>query len=663
MKALPAIVLALLVSTASAQERRALTVDDLFEIHSVGSPAVSPDGEWVAYSVRETSLEEESSETRLWMMPTAGGEAIPLTAKGGSAGSVAWSPDGRYISFTASRDGSKNQVWLLDRRGGEAQQLTEVEQGIGSYAWSPDASKLVLTITDPEEPDTLSGARAKTTKPYVIDRLQFKRDYAGYLTGNRKTHLYLFDVASREVTQLTDGRWDESSPEWSPDGSHIAFVSNRTDDPDTNSNSDIFVIAAEPGAEARRLTTQPGSDWWPSWSPDGSHIAYLRNLEPEIIWYDVNEIAVVDVATAESRSITGRLDRNARSPEFTEDGSRIRFILEDSGDFHLASADARTGRVTRMADGPMSVSSVDVSGGVTAALVSRMDLPGEIHVLEDGTFRQLSQVNADFLGGIELARVEDIQFESPDGTPVEGFVTFPIGYDSGQRYPTLLRIHGGPVSQYAHRFSFEAQLFAAHGYLVVQTNPRGSSGYGQDFSQALWADWGGPDFMDVMAGVDHAIARGWADPDRLGVGGWSYGGILTDHVITKTDRFKAAISGASEVLYRANYGHDHYQRQWVAELGVPWGETAENWERISPFNYVDRVTTPTLLMGGQDDWNVPIQNSEQLYQALRKLGVPTQLVVYPRQGHGLRVPSYQKDRYERYLEWYDRYLKPAEGTH
>ena len=218
------------------------------------------------------------------------------------------------------------------------------------------------------------------------------------------------------------------------------------------------------------------------------------------------------------------------------------------------------------------------------------------------------------------------------------------------------------MSQYAHRFSFEAQLFAANGYLVVQTNPRGSSGYGQDFSHALWADWGGPDFEDVMAGVDHVVDQGWADPEALGVGGWSYGGILTDHVITKTDRFKAAISGASEVLYRSNYGHDHYQQFWEAELGLPWGETAQNWERISPFNFVENVTTPTLLMGGQDDWNVPILNSEQLYQALKRLGVETQLVVYPRQGHGIRVPSYQKDRYQRYLDWYDRFLKPTPGA-
>ena len=219
-----------------------------------------------------------------------------------------------------------------------------------------------------------------------------------------------------------------------------------------------------------------------------------------------------------------------------------------------------------------------------------------------------------------------------------------------------MRLHGGPVSQYDFSFKAEAQLLAANGYVVVMANPRGSSGYGQDFSSALWADWGNKDFEDVMAAVDFAIERGYADPDRLGVGGWSYGGILTNYVITKTDRFAGAITGASEVLYVANYGHDHYQLEWETELGLPW-ENRELWERLSPFNDVDKVTTPTLVMGGKEDWNVPINNSEQLYQALKRLGIDTQLVVYPDEAHGISRPSFIRDRYQRYLDWYGRTVR------
>ena len=290
------------------------------------------------------------------------------------------------------------------------------------------------------------------------------------------------------------------------------------------------------------------------------------------------------------------------------------------------------------------------------ALVTRLTHPHEVFAHDGGELRQLTFANQAMLDRLQLAAVDNIQFQSEDGTEVEGFLYYPIGYAEGLRYPTLLRIHGGPVSQYDHSFNFEAQLFAAHGYAVVMTNPRGSSGYGQDFSYALWADWGNKDFQDVMAGVDYAIAQGVADPDRLGVGGWSYGGILTNYVITQTGRFEAAITGASEVLYRSNYGHDHYQRQWEAELGLPW-RNAEAWERISPFNDVENITTPTLIMGGALDWNVPILNSEQLYQALRRLGRTTQLVVYPGEHHGLRRLAFQKDRLERYLAWYDRYVK------
>ena len=220
----------------------------------------------------------------------------------------------------------------------------------------------------------------------------------------------------------------------------------------------------------------------------------------------------------------------------------------------------------------------------------------------------------------------------------------------------ILRIHGGPVSQYDFSFNRDAQLLAANGYVVVISNPRGSSGYGQDFSAALFAEWGVKDFEDVMAAVDYTISEGYADPERLGVGGWSYGGILTNYVITKSDRFEGAISGASEVNYVANYGHDHYQRQWEAEFGLPW-ENREAWEKISPYNDVDKITTPTLVMGGKDDWNVPIQNSEQLYQALRRRGIETQLVVYPDESHGISRPSFVLDRYQRYLDWYDSHVR------
>jgi dipeptidyl aminopeptidase/acylaminoacyl peptidase len=260
------------------------------------------------------------------------------------------------------------------------------------------------------------------------------------------------------------------------------------------------------------------------------------------------------------------------------------------------------------------------------------------------------------LANLAKPDTEKIYFRSADGTPIEGFVVKPLGFEPAMKYPAILWIHGGPVSQYEFEFNANAQLFAAKGYVTLLINPRGSSGYGQPFSQAIFADWGNKDYQDVMAGVDHTIKAGYVDANRLGVGGWSYGGILTNYVITKTGRFKAAISGASEALYRTNYGHDHYQLTWEQELGLPW-ENAELWEKISPFNQVAQITTPTLWMGGSEDWNVPIINSEQMYQAMKRLGKETQLVVYPGEHHGIRRPSFIRDRYQRFLEWFGKYVK------
>ena len=663
--ALSACALVLLPVAAPAQDGRVLEAEDLFNLKAVGSPMISPDGGWVAYTVRTTSLEEDSSETRIWMASTADDTVLPMTGEGASAGNPQWSPDGRYLSFVAARNEGESQVWALDRRGGEARQLSHVEQGVDDYAWSSDGSRLALVVRDPEESaESEEEDAGDEDRPWVIDRLQFKRDYAGYL-DRRRTHLYVQDVdpsGEPEAVQITSGDYDDSDPAWSPDGRLIAFVSNRSEEPDANDNSDIWVVAADnpdAGATLLRITDNPGADRAPAWSPDGQFIAHTSVIEPEIIWYAIDHLAVSPATGGPARVLTESLDRNINSPRFSPDGGEILFALEDSGERHLASIDLSGDNFQRLIEGPLSVRGWSQSGdGQIASLVSEPHLPAEVFLGTGGERRQLSFANRDWLGELRLAEVENVQFDSRDGTEIEGFVFKPPGFDESFQYPTLLRIHGGPVAQYDFAFNFEAQLFAANGYVVVMTNPRGSSGYGRDFAHAIWADWGARDFEDVMAGVDYAIGQGYADPARLGVGGWSYGGILTNYVITKSNRFQAAISGASMVLYRANYGHDHYQYEWEMEVGLPW-ENAEAWERISPFNDVANVVTPTLIMGGEHDWNVPIQNSEQLYQALRRLGVETELVVYPNEHHGIRKPAFQLDRLERYLAWYEKYVKEA----
>lgn len=667
------ILLPILAILAQAQgpTSRTITVDDLFRIQRVADPRVSPDGKWVAYVVTTPDLAADKSSSRIWMVAVAGGDPIPLTAKGSSASSPRWSPDGKYLGFLASRgEDAETQVWILNRLGGEAEQLTSVKQGVGSFVWSPDGARLALAIDDmtPDQAGdtTWIGAKAKTPRPYVVDRLQFKQDGTGYL-DHRRTHIYVFDVQTKAAArQITSGDWDDEGPAWSPDGRLIAFTSNR-DSVDGNDNSDVWVVASDDttkGTTTRRLTSEPGSDGNPAWSPDGKWIAYNRqpSAEPIALIYDPSHIAVIAATGGAPRALTATLDRNIRAARWAPDGKSLYGILEDEGDNYLVRVDATSGTVTRLVGGGADGRSVGTyslgADGTIAALISGPRLPNEVFVVEAAGVRQLTRTNQALLDSLRLADVRELHFKSRDGTAVEAFLYLPPDYQAGKRYPTLLRIHGGPVSQFDRSFNTEAQLFAGHGYAVVMTNPRGSSGYGARFSRAIFADWGNKDFDDVMAAVDEAVRGGFADPARLGVGGWSYGGILTNYVITKTGRFKAAISGASEALYTANYGHDHYQNLWEIELGLPWTHQRA-WDRISPFWSVAKITTPTLWMGGDKDWNVPILNSEQMYQAMRRLGRTTQLVVYPGQSHGISRLTYQKDRWQRYLEWYDRFVKPV----
>ncbi len=663
--------LLLVISASSQTPKRPISIDDFFKMKEVSNPQVSPDGKWIAYTVSELDLKEDEEETRIWMVSAAGGDAIPMTAKGYSAGSPRWSPDGKYLSFTASRGKDKEgeekpaQVWALNRLGGEAQALTKVKQGVSGYEWSPDGKRLLLVVRDPK-PEELTEDKEddKKPKPFVVDRLQFKRDNIGYLDRFRR-HLYVLTVGDEkaEPVQITSGDFDDTDPAWSPDGRSIAFVSNRSEDQDRFPDSNIWIVSpdnTDKGQTLLQVTTNPREDSDPSWSPDGQTIAYVTVTAPlKTMWYATNHLATVSARGGKPTIWTNELDRNVIKPTFAADGRSVLFMLEDSGEQQLVSLDLASKKVNRMITGESTVYEFSVSGDVIAPLITRPELPNEIFSYSNGQLKQLTFSNKKLLDELILSKVENVNFKSKDGTEIEGFIYKPIGYNPAMKYPTILWNHGGPVAQYDFSFDFIPQLYAANGYLVIQTNPRGSSGYGQAFSYALFADWGNLDFQDAIAGVDHAVAKGYADPEKLGVGGWSYGGILTNYVITQSTRFKGAVSGASEANFRANYGHDHYQMWWEVELGLPW-ENAAAWERISPFNNVAKITTPTLWIGGGSDWNVPILNSEQMYQAMKRLGRKTELVVYPGEHHGIKRPTFQKDRFERFVGWFDKYVKGIE---
>ncbi len=661
---------------------RAITIDDYIQIREVHDPQLSPYAKWVTYTVKTALLKEDKNEERIWMVPAAGGASLALTAEGVSSSHARWSPDGKFIAFLSARAEGKTQVWLLNRLGGEAERITNTPQDVQDFAWSPDSRQLALILRDasPEEVEAAKQNKDKSAalpaagesdakdkkkvqRPWIIDRLQFKLDEVGYL-DRRRTHLYVFDLAAKALTQITSGDYDDSEPAWSPDGKFLAFTSNRSNpDPDATYDSNIWVVAANnsgKGARLTQVTTNPGADGSPAWSPDGKWIAYVTQLEPRLFDYATKHLAVSPAAGGEAHVLTLALDRMVSVPRFSPDGKFIYFIDDDDGTQNLCRIAVTGGEITRPIAGRLMVNDYSLAKtGDLVAQVATIDAPDELFALATSPEVKpirITHTNDALLSQLKLTHGEYVHFKSKDGTLVSGYLYKPLDYVSGKKYPAILRPHGGPVWAYYAEFAHLPQLYAANGYVVLFPNPRGSTGYGQDFAKAIWADWGNKDFQDDMAMVDYAIEQGIADPEKLAVGGWSYGGMSTDFIIAQTTRFKAAISGAGVAFLYSMFGHDQYQRDYEVELGRPW-ENKAVWEKVSPFFRVNNITTPTLFMGGDLDWNVPILGGEQMYQALKRLGRATELVVYPGEYHQFKTPSHIKDRLERYLAWYAHYVK------
>lgn len=656
--------------SAFSEDRRLITLDDMSALREISGPRISPDGEWVAYTVTVIDTARDEKISHLWMTSWDGRHTRQLTFGKESEETPRWSPDGRWLAFLSSRGAEDEiaQVWLMNRSGGEAERITDFKGGVKDFTWSPDSRRLALIVAD-EDRDRPKGEKdKKTPKPLVIDRFQFKQDEAGYLL-NLRDHLYVFDLASRKSEILTPGNYYETMPAWSPDSSRIAFVSRRIPEFDRSTNYDLFVVEARPGSPVRQLTTFAGADndpdWQsaPAWSPDGRYIAYLQGKDPKIIYYGVHQLAIVPAGGGPAKVLTASLDRNVSKPHWSPDSSSIYFLLEEDRTDGIARISVQGGAVENILGGRREVSDLDISpGGRVAALVAAPDTPPEVFAAEEEGFRALSTQNRDLLSRLKLALTQEISCRSKDGTAVNGFLVLPPDYQEGRKYPAILRIHGGPVSQFTTDFNFEWQYFAARGYVVVAANPRGSSGRGEAYSMAIYADWGNRDVEDVLAAVDYAVARGIADRDRLGVGGWSYGGMLTNYTIASDTRFKAATSGAGISDILAGYGTDQYIREYEFELGPPWRNT-DAWLKVSyPFLHADRIKTNVLFLCGSKDFNVPLLNSEQMYQALRSLGLETQLIIYPDQFHEITVPSYLRDRLERYAAWYDRFLMPEKAA-
>ncbi len=626
-------------------------LSDFMRIKTVGEPDLSQDGKWIVYTVEE-NVSKIDAVRNIWIVSYDGKISKQLTNnKKNSNYLPKWSPNGQWIAFIFESDDSQS-LRLLNRQSGQIIRLTNDQYDVSEFAWSPDSQNIAFIASEAKEKESKN-------KPIVITRYLFKKDTEGYL-GEKRTHLYRIVIQSKQIELLTPGPYDEWAPAWSPNGDYIAFISKRGDEPDRNYNSDVYVINKKSGSKVMQLTRFPGAgmdpEWEssPAWSPDSSQIAYLSFNNKSPI-YAPTQLAVVGLSS-HSEQIIAPLDRWFTQPKWSEDGKKIYVLIETSRNIHLSEIDVHTGNVKALTQGNQVDSEFSTAQQRLVVASSDDQHPTELFAVEN-TLRPLTHHNQKLLDEVLFRPVEDIEFKSSDGALIEGLLLKPANYKAGNRYPALLNLHGGPVYQFSHEFNFDWQWLAAQGYAIIAPNPRGSSGKGFDFSNAIKADWGNLDVKDVLASVDYVIKKGIADPDKLAVGGWSYGGMLTDYVIASTQRFKAAVSGAGTGNIFGNYGVDQYTLDYESELGKPWLNAQVYMNLSYPLMKANKIKTPTLFMCASLDFNMPCIGSEQLYQALKSLNIPTQLIIYPDQYHTLDRPDFQIDRLQRFKDWMDFYLK------
>ena len=639
-------------------------IEQLLNVQDVGAPVLSPDGRRAAYLVSRYDASHDKMVSDIWLVNLETGEQRQLTHTKEGEWGVAWHPQANALTFLSDRhdpDEAEGQLWVLPLAGGEARRITDIEGGIEDYQYAPDGAWIAAVVPDPdpfEPPD--ESQDITTAPPIVIDRFYFKEDGVGYRTRGRR--IYLLDASSGKGKALALPGVEPSSPAFSPDGRRLAFVAKGGREPDRVDNFDLYLMSLQGPPKAYALAPSSMNDCGqvlqdrPRWSPDGGAIACLSAATDRDNLYAMSVLKVFDTRSGSHLILTRSLDRNVYYPRFSPDGEQILFTVEDDMQVQLASVPRDGGEVRKLAAGEMHVDDFAVGpGGRVIARVGHIDRPWEIHTLEDGAFRAVTGHNDALLAERPWRRAQKISFNSADGTEVHGLLMKPKAWKKNRPLPTVLWIHGGPTSQFAWEPRLDPQLFAGHGYAVLLINPRGSTGRGEAYARGIYGAWGSVDVPDVLAGVDYAVEKGIADPDRLYIGGWSYGGMLTNYVIASDKRFRAAASGAAISNAWAGFGTDMYIRDYLSELGAPW-EDPEAWNRVSyPFMQANRIVTPTLFMVGERDYNVPLLATEQMYQALKVLRVPTRMVIYPGESHSIGVPSYRADIWQRYLDWFAEY--------
>ena len=650
---------------------KAMKPEDIVSMRGVGGATISPDGRWVAFGRSVVVLDEEKSQRRshIWLVSTKGGAPIQLTNGPNGDGGPQWSPEGERIAFTSKRDGDKQQIWVIRIAGGEARQLTYSREGAVNPRWAPDGQRIAFLRQEEEGKEKEKRKKAKDD-PIVVGKDDFKQ-----------MHLWVVDIATMDEEpeplfalseeerdegddredkrdrseRLTEGDFCVGDPQWSPDGKQIAFVSSPTpkaDDEMFNSTIRIVDVATR---EIRKLTTYEDGEKSPRWSPDGKEIAFLHCP----IGYGQKELYVIPAEGGASLHLTLEFDRNADTPVWSPNGKTIYFGAMDRARRHLCAVPREGGEVRQITEGDAVYGGMSIAedGDMFVCYGSAPDRSGDLWVgaVDTGDVRRITEMNPQ-IAEFGLGAVSVVGWESDDGMKVEGVLCLPVGYREGERCPLLLDLHGGPHGG-ARDLEFKPvwQYFSGEGFAIFAPNFRGSDGYGREFARANNADWGGGDYRDIMAGVDRLIEQGIVDPDRMVVGGWSYGGYMTSWVVTQTDRFKAAMVGCGVTNLVSMYGQTDiptFMRLYFRD-GPP--QELELYRAHSPMSYVRQAKTPTLIMHGIEDKRVPLPQGEEFYAALKAAGVETEFVKYPREGHGIGEPRHWMDVLKRQMAWFKKY--------
>lgn len=676
-------------------EKRGVRPEDLFQIEMVGDVAISPDGAAICYVQTRLDREDNAYLSDLWVVPAGGmsGEAVQFTHGPRTVAQPRWSPNGRWLAFLADRQHKgRRQIWLIPTSGvgGEARALTSGDSGISDFAWSPDSTRLAFVRGEKfeagnagtiAEGDTDDGR--VTDDVVTVNRIRYKGDGVGY-TNARRSHLWVVDLEGQE-TRLTEGDHNNTSPAWSPDCTTIVFASKRgpADEIDRTDGTDLWITAADgSAAEPRKLPTGDGPADAPAWSPDGKWIAFVGDTRANTVGGNDDLWLIAADGSGEPRHLTKSLDismglgvsadvragLSAARPVWSPDGTALYTLASMGGDTPLWRVPIDGGEPARVVEarGQQVQSFALCAAGTTLALNLADNLnPGDVYSAQVGSVakssRRLTEINATFFSEVALSDPEAFEYPGAEGWSIEGWLMKPVGFQADKKYPLILVIHGGPHAAYGNMFFFDFQLLAARGWAVLFTNPRGSSNYGERFTLASNDDWGGGDYQDLMLGVDAAIARApWIDRERLGVTGGSFGGYMTNWIITQTDRFKAAVTersicnmvskwGTSDIGYIGN------DLQWG---GPPW-ERMEFYLERSPLTHVKKVTTPLLLIHSERDFRCLVEQGEQFFTALKYLGRTAEFVRFPDEGHELSrsgQPLHRLERLRRIAGWFGKYL-------